>query len=299
MTKSTPPLGDTPADALLMIDNFPRRNRVDLWTRAEKAIQDAVDVCETTLPADPLETYSIILLAEARAKVAQLVDREIRAGRMAMPTGPTSTPVSEGTPRSATRVYVDALMAGGRPREVLLDQLQRYGEPQNAETSIADAVGMLLDTIDRQTTASTDAGAGATMKQLTALVRDLRNTGYCEGLNSGQNASTVNEATCAEKALLAALTTLHLQHAEQAAKLQELEGYVTLIFGADRLAGAVDRLVRSGKLDARSEAGDALLDYACSRHGDREPIMAVRCVYDVILSKLAAARSSPSGGEPV
>lgn len=89
-----------------------------------------------------------------------------------------------------------------------------------------------------------------------------------------------------------ALTTLHLQHAEQAAKAE-------VIFGAGRLAGAVDRLVRSGKLDARSEAGDALLDYAASRHGDREPIIAVRRAYDVILSKLDAARSSPSGGEPV
>ncbi len=31
--------------------------------------------------------------------------------------------------------------------------------------------------------------------------------------------------------------------------------------GADRLAYAVARLVQSGRLDARSEAGDALLDY--------------------------------------
>lgn len=31
--------------------------------------------------------------------------------------------------------------------------------------------------------------------------------------------------------------------------------------GADRLAAAVARLIKIGHLDARSEAGDALLDY--------------------------------------
>lgn len=131
-----PPLGDTPADALLMIDNFPRRNRVDLWTRAEKAIQDAVDVCETTLPADPLETYSIILLAEARAKVAQLVDREIRAGRMAMPTGPTSTPVSEGTPGPDTW---PARLFKNDSHAYELDEVRRIAH-ENERLDIPDAV---------------------------------------------------------------------------------------------------------------------------------------------------------------
>lgn len=73
-------------EARVMSDNgFPRAIRADLWTEAERAIQRAVDVCETTLPADPLETDAIILLGRARELVAQLVDREILAGRMTMP----------------------------------------------------------------------------------------------------------------------------------------------------------------------------------------------------------------------
>lgn len=82
----TPEAKPEPFEEWLKSDNgFPRANRVDLWTQAERAIQDAVDVCETTLPADVLETDAIILLGKAREKVARLVDREIRAGRMAMP----------------------------------------------------------------------------------------------------------------------------------------------------------------------------------------------------------------------
>lgn len=49
-----------------------------------------------------------------------------------------------------------------------------------------------------------------------------------------------------------------------------------VIEAADLLAGAVARLVDLGIIDARSEAGDLLLDYASTRHGDSRPIAAVR-----------------------
>lgn len=83
----------TPEQSMLMTDNgFPRRNRTDLWTEAEAAIQHAVDVCERTIPADPLETDAIILLGDARNKIGELVDREIAAGRMLMPSRPAGGP---------------------------------------------------------------------------------------------------------------------------------------------------------------------------------------------------------------
>lgn len=44
------------------------------------------------------------------------------------------------------------------------------------------------------------------------------------------------------------------------------------IKAADKLAAAVIALVKAGKLDARSEAGDAVLSYASIRFGDRNPI---------------------------
>ena len=56
-----------------MIDGFPRRNRVDHWTPAEKAIQDAVDVVEAA-GAHPLLTDAVILLGQARDKVADFVE---------------------------------------------------------------------------------------------------------------------------------------------------------------------------------------------------------------------------------
>lgn len=44
------------------------------------------------------------------------------------------------------------------------------------------------------------------------------------------------------------------------------------IRAADKLAAEVAALVRSGKLDARSKAGDALLGYASIRFGSSDPI---------------------------
>ncbi|OGG41992.1 hypothetical protein A2837_02180 [Candidatus Kaiserbacteria bacterium RIFCSPHIGHO2_01_FULL_46_22] len=44
------------------------------------------------------------------------------------------------------------------------------------------------------------------------------------------------------------------------------------ILAADKLAMAVSRLVKRNLLDERSEAADALLQYALVRFGDRDPI---------------------------
>lgn len=73
------------ADLLISDNGFPRAIRVNLAVEAERAIRHARTVCETTLPGDDLETDAVILLSKALDKVSQLVDREIRAGRMPMP----------------------------------------------------------------------------------------------------------------------------------------------------------------------------------------------------------------------
>lgn len=44
------------------------------------------------------------------------------------------------------------------------------------------------------------------------------------------------------------------------------------IRAADALAVAVNQLVKREILDSRSEAADALLNYASERFGDRDPI---------------------------
>lgn len=55
------------------MDNFQRRNRIDLFTPAEKAIFDAVGVVEAA-GAHPHLTKAVCLLQEARAAVADFVD---------------------------------------------------------------------------------------------------------------------------------------------------------------------------------------------------------------------------------
>lgn len=54
-------------------NGFPRRNRMDLWTPAEKAIYDAVQAVEAA-GCDPLLTDAVNLLQEARDKVADFVE---------------------------------------------------------------------------------------------------------------------------------------------------------------------------------------------------------------------------------
>lgn len=51
---------------------------------------------------------------------------------------------------------------------------------------------------------------------------------------------------------------------------------------ADRLAGEVCRMIDQGDLDARSGAGDAVLDYASARYGDRDPIGDVRRTFNAL-----------------
>lgn len=56
-------------------NGFARRIRVDLWTPAEKAIAAAVEEVEKA-GADPLLTDAVILLAQARDKVADFVEKD-------------------------------------------------------------------------------------------------------------------------------------------------------------------------------------------------------------------------------
>lgn len=58
-----------------MIDNFPRRNRIDLFTPAEKAIWDAQAAVEAA-GSDVLLTEAGNLLAQARDKVADFVEKQ-------------------------------------------------------------------------------------------------------------------------------------------------------------------------------------------------------------------------------
>ena len=52
---------------------FSRRNRIDLYTPAERAIYDAMGVVEQA-GAHPLLTEAVILLGQAKDKVADFVD---------------------------------------------------------------------------------------------------------------------------------------------------------------------------------------------------------------------------------
>lgn len=65
-SRATPP-------APQLIDGFPRRNRIDLMAPAELAIRYAVDVVEG-LAADARLTKAVILLAEARERVADYIE---------------------------------------------------------------------------------------------------------------------------------------------------------------------------------------------------------------------------------
>jgi hypothetical protein len=56
-----------------MSENFPRRNRLDLLTPAEKAIWDAMQAVEAGA-ADMRLTRAVVLLGEAREWVADFVD---------------------------------------------------------------------------------------------------------------------------------------------------------------------------------------------------------------------------------
>jgi hypothetical protein len=58
-----------------MVNGFPRRNRMDLWCPAEKAIQDATWKVEEA-GAHPLLTEAVILLGQAREKVADFIELE-------------------------------------------------------------------------------------------------------------------------------------------------------------------------------------------------------------------------------
>lgn len=56
-----------------MADDIPRRCRMDKWTPAELAIREASLKVEE-MPAHVLLTDAVVLLQEARAKVADYID---------------------------------------------------------------------------------------------------------------------------------------------------------------------------------------------------------------------------------
>lgn len=54
-------------------DNIPRRAHIDQWCPAELAIQNAMRVVEE-MPADVRLTEAVILLGQARDRVADYID---------------------------------------------------------------------------------------------------------------------------------------------------------------------------------------------------------------------------------
>ncbi len=62
------------------VNDIPRRNRLDLNTPAELAIRDAMLAVET-VGAHPLLTDAVVLLGQAREKVADFVDRPALNGK--------------------------------------------------------------------------------------------------------------------------------------------------------------------------------------------------------------------------
>lgn len=62
--------------AVQIVDGFPRRNRLDLLTPAETAIVEALKVLDKS-GAHPLLTDAVILLQQARDKVADYVENTI------------------------------------------------------------------------------------------------------------------------------------------------------------------------------------------------------------------------------
>lgn len=76
---------------------FPRRNNIDRLTPAERAIYDATQAVEA-LPADVRLTEAVILLGQARDKVADYVDNpagQASREQCEMPTAPAALVAAE------------------------------------------------------------------------------------------------------------------------------------------------------------------------------------------------------------
>ena len=70
--------GERQQSVVSLVEGFPRRNRADLWTPAEKAISDAVAVVEAA-GAHTRLTDAVVLLGKARDAVADYVDEQLTA----------------------------------------------------------------------------------------------------------------------------------------------------------------------------------------------------------------------------
>lgn len=80
---------------LLADMGVPRRNRIDLFTPAERAIYDAMQAVED-LPADVRLTRAVIKLGEARALVADFVDGVPDGEGYPRQVSPSERPGNEG-----------------------------------------------------------------------------------------------------------------------------------------------------------------------------------------------------------
>ena len=72
--------------------NVPRRARLDLWTKAERAIYDAVQEVEG-VGADVRLTDAVVLLQAARDSVADYVDGVNKRRYVSLEAAPTAPPV--------------------------------------------------------------------------------------------------------------------------------------------------------------------------------------------------------------
>lgn len=61
-------------------NGFPRANRGDLWSYPEMLIQQAINHIEK-LPASEYLTDAVVLLTQARVKVARYIDTELNKMR--------------------------------------------------------------------------------------------------------------------------------------------------------------------------------------------------------------------------
>ena len=65
---------------VMMVDDIPRRNRIDLYSEAEKAIHETIQIVEET-GAHPLLTEAVILLSGAKDRVSDFVELEPGEGQ--------------------------------------------------------------------------------------------------------------------------------------------------------------------------------------------------------------------------
>jgi hypothetical protein len=97
-----------------MVNGFPRRQRINLYTPAEKAIAEAVDVVERA-GCHPLLTDAVVLLQQAKDKVADFVEL------------PNTTSALPQSPKQETRSKLSGTFVRGYTLEFAL--ANKYSTP--------------------------------------------------------------------------------------------------------------------------------------------------------------------------